>query len=620
MRLFRVILYAGLAIGIIGTWEFVRDDFKSTFEQKVVADKLEVEKVETQSSEKKAEENIQKNEINNTNKSEPVSDIKTADTKTIPNSESKLSFEKGFAEVASGAMHSVVNVATMQVVEDEKNEFPTEMFKGTPFDDILKDFFGNDKKENNKKKNVKKVNALGSGFIVKVTKDKAYIVTNNHVVEKAKKIVIFLSDKTELPAELHAVDQRTDIAILAVNTDLLRNDVSKLKPITWGDSDELNEGNWVIAIGNPFGFGTTITHGIVSAKGRNIAQAIAPADRAALSFVDDFLQHSAPINLGNSGGCLIDVHGRVIGINNAIFSTSGGNIGIGFAIPSNIAKTTVEQLIEHKRTFRGWLGAEVQLVTSKQAESVGLTEKTLDTSKIFGAFIARVTPGGPAEKAGIKSGDIIIEFDGKKISEKSSLQKIVGNTKIGASVKAKIWRQKKTGKWGDVVILDVAVGDFEKAMEQKLTNSKTESEQPQQDGKTEENIDTLGITISSINNLPTHVKSLYSDNVKVVVTKVYDPKDSFSMQPYFVEADGIINVDGTEITSVAQFKELIEKIKKDPSKKGKLIPFILSRNKGIAIIATTIDSSEAVEPEKEKEQKEEKNVEKKEAPVRKKKK
>ena len=577
MNLIRGIIYICVIAGIIGAWEYyVRDEFMPAIV------KISNELTEKKETPKEApnvtilndsdEDDNDTEDSNNgdENKKDKVASKELSKTKDVG-----VSFERGFADIAKEAMQSVVNVATMQLTENaETPQVPNGMFNGSPFDDILKDFFGGQKAPK-----LKKTNSLGSGFIVKITKEKVYIVTNHHVVDKAKEIKILLADKTELPAKLHAVDQRTDIAVISIDVAAFGENISKIKPVKWEDSDNVEEGNWVVAIGNPFGLGCTVTQGIVSAKGRNIGYGA----KSSTNFVEDFIQHSAAINMGNSGGCLLDVKGRVIGINSVIFSNSGGNIGIGFAIPSNVAKTTAEQLIEHKRTYRGWLGAEVQAIDGKRAESVGLAQKTNDISKIFGSFVARVVPGGPADKAGIKKGDIIIEFDGKKISEKNTLQKVVGGTKIEKTVKLKVWRQKKGGgSWGET-ILNLKVGDFEKAMETGSINAKDVDKIK---GDKEEAFDPLGIVVS---NVPDSLRDSYPDEIKVIVKKIDETKEMSFYGPLFMPGDGIVSANNKNVTSVAQFMEIMKGIKKDKNMRGKPIPFIVFRNGSTAMLATTID-------------------------------
>lgn len=494
-----------------------------------------------------------------------------------------VTFGKGFADVVKNAMNSVVNVATIQVIKDEgSSDIIGGMFKGEPLEGLFKDFFGEralpEKKE-------RKANTLGSGFIVKVDKQnkKMYVVTNNHVIDKAKKVVLYLSDKTELPAEIHAVDQRTDIAVLSVNVAILKEKINLLRPIKWGNSDALTEGNWVIAIGNPFGLGCTVTSGIVSSKGRDLPI----PGKNSLNFVDDFIQHSAQINSGSSGGCLLNIEGEVIGVNNAILSIAGGNIGISFAIPSNVIKNAVDQLIEYKRTFRGWLGAEVQNVLAKQAESVGIdVGNNLNPTKIFGAFVAKVVPNSPAEKAGIRRGDIILEFNEQKIADKGGLTKIVGYTKINTKVKAKIWRQTEGKGWGEI-ILDVTVGDFEKALEDGKTNTGTTKGTDASGNPIEEEITELGITVSKI---PEKMKSAVQEEFinNILVTKVDEMNAVSFFDSLFAPGDIIVSVNNIKVTSIEQFKKILNDIKNSNSKE-KPVPFVVIRGGSMVMLATTIN-------------------------------
>lgn len=564
MKFVRTAIYAAIVLGVISGWEYCRDDVLSVIGKEIV-------------SNEKTEPNEQKEQ------SSPKAGETIAETDETPvasrDRSPEITFQKGFEDVAKKAMHSVVNVATQQLIEGGPELDVPDMFKGSPFDDVLKDFFGFSRK----KSKARKANALGSGFIIQVDKDKAYVVTNNHVVEKANKIFVCLCDEAELPAEVHATDPRMDIAVLSVSLKGLDLDKLKLVPMSWGDSSKIHEGNFVIAIGNPFGFGNTVTHGIVSAKGRNIAMG-----KTSLSLTEDFIQHSAPINMGNSGGALLDVSGKVIGINSAIFSTSGTNIGIGFAIPSNLAKITVDQLIKHKRTFRGWLGAEVHAVNSQQAESVGLIKKgVLDTLKIFGAYVSKVVPNGPAEKAGLKVGDIIIEFNDKKIAENCSLPMAVSSAEIGSSVSMKVWRNKGS-KWQEED-LTVKVGDFEKAMKTGDIDAKDDVNSLSKDKSNQAEIDSLGITIA---NIPEQDRLNYTEGVNVVVTKVDPGKTNSFYGPLFQSGDVFISADGKKVKSVSQFKDIMNGIKKDPNKRNGLIPFEIIRDGSQMMLATNVTFSE----------------------------
>ncbi|MBY0355969.1 MAG: DegQ family serine endoprotease [Rickettsiales bacterium] len=263
----------------------------------------------------------------------------------------------------------------------------------------------------------REVQSLGSGFVI----DSAgYIVTNNHVIQNAEQITVIFQDDTKLEAELVGRDPKTDIALLKVTSD------KALPFVTFGDSDQARVGDWVLAIGNPFGLGGTVTAGIISARARNINAGP----------FDDFLQTDAAINRGNSGGPMFNMNGEVIGISTAIFSPTGGNIGIGFATPSALAKPVLDQLRQFGRTHRGWLGVKIQQVTDEIAESVGL-ETT------GGALVLEVNKESPAAKAGVEAGDIVLSFNGKPIKEMRHLPRLVAETKIGSDVEIVIWRNNR---------------------------------------------------------------------------------------------------------------------------------------------------------------------------------
>jgi len=259
-----------------------------------------------------------------------------------------------------------------------------------------------------------------------------YVVTNNHVIADADEITVVLHDDTRLPAKLIGRDPRTDIAVLKIKPE------KDLPAVGFGNSDISRVGDWVLAIGNPFGLGGTVTAGIISALGRDINSGP----------YDDFIQTDASINRGNSGGPMFNLKGEVIGINTAIFSTTGGSVGIGFAIPSTTAKPVIEQLIKNGMVRRGWLGVHIQTVTDEIAETLGL-------KKAEGALVASVIKGSPADKAAIKPGDVILTFDGKKIEGMRSLPRIVAETEVGKKAKVSVWRN------GQMQNLSVGVGELE---------------------------------------------------------------------------------------------------------------------------------------------------------------
>ncbi len=313
-----------------------------------------------------------------------------------------------FADLAERLMPSVVNISTTTIITTNGNPFPGFKFPpGSPFEDMFKEF-GTPQ--------TRKSAALGSGFIID---ESGIVITNNHVIQDAEDIVVRVGGEKEYKATIIGADPLSDIAVLQI--------VSKEKflPVKFGDSDKARIGDWVIAIGNPFGLGGTVTSGIISARNRSIG----------LSRYEDYIQTDASINSGNSGGPLFDMSGDVIGINTAILG-KGGSIGIGFSIPSNNAKKVVSQLIEFGETKRGWLGVRIQVVTDEIADVEKLDEPR-------GALVASVAEKSPSDKAGIKAGDIILEFNGTKIKEMKELPIIVAQTEVGKTVDVKIWRNSK---------------------------------------------------------------------------------------------------------------------------------------------------------------------------------
>ena len=318
-------------------------------------------------------------------------------------------FERGYADLVEELLPSVVSIATSQTVERRTGSIP-ELPEGHPFNEMFEDFFGNQmpKREN--------MTGLGSGFIIS---SEGYVVTNNHVISGADQItVIFNNGIDEVPAELVGTDPKTDIAVLKIDPDKV-----DIKNVNWGDSGSSRVGDIVLAIGNPLGLGGTVTSGIISSINRDIG---------GCPYVD-FIQTDAPINRGNSGGPLFNLDGEVIGINSMIISQTGGSVGLGFSIPSNTAKLIVEQIISFGQAKRGWLGVQIQDLTHEFSESLGYDSTD-------GAFVASVSPESPAAKSNIQAGDIIIEFDGKKITSFKDLPKVVAETPIGNEVKVSVWR------------------------------------------------------------------------------------------------------------------------------------------------------------------------------------
>ncbi|MFW6115403.1 MAG: DegQ family serine endoprotease, partial [Thermodesulfobacteriota bacterium] len=317
---------------------------------------------------------------------------------------------ESFASLAEEVGHVAVNISSTKVVRPMNRffQFPEKEFKDFFGEDFFKHFFGEIPQEEMRQR------SLGSGLVIS---EDGYILTNNHVVAEAEEIVVTFTEQKQYDAEIIGRDQKTDIALIKINVD---RPISAAK---LGDSDALKVGDWVVAVGNPFGLGNTVTAGIVSAKGRVIGAGP----------YDDFIQTDASINPGNSGGPLFNLDGEVVGINTAIFTQTGGNIGIGFAIPINMARSVMEQLKEKGRVTRGWLGVTIQKVTDEIKDK-------FDLKSTEGALVAEVMEGSPAEKAEIRRGDVIIRFDGKKVKEMNALPPMVAQTPVGKEAEVVVIR------------------------------------------------------------------------------------------------------------------------------------------------------------------------------------
>ena len=383
-----------------------------------------------------------------------------SNSKTVPAS---------FADLAEKLMPSVVNISTTQTVVTNSNPFPFQFPPGSPFEDMFKEF-GTPQE--------RKSSALGSGFIID---EKGIVITNNHVIQDAEDIIVRVNGDEEFKAKIIGADPLSDIAVLQLETD------KKFIPVAFGDSDKARIGDWVIAIGNPFGLGGTVTTGIISARNRSIG----------LSRYEDYIQTDASINSGNSGGPLFDMNGDVIGINTAILGRSG-SIGIGFSIPSNSAKIVIDQLLEFGETKRGWLGVRIQDVTQEIADVEKLDEPR-------GALVASVADNSPSAKAGIKAGDIILEFNGVKINQMKELPAIVAKTKVGTKVKVKIWRNKKE------LTKNVLLGRLETSEDFKVTEKSS---------PVESTIENLKITVRKLNNEDISQRKLPNQIKGLVITKI----------------------------------------------------------------------------------------------------
>ena len=411
-----------------------------------------------------------------------------------------------FADLADKLMPSVVNISTTQTVRTTTNQFPFQFPPGSPFGEMFKDF---------ERPTERKASSLGSGFIIDT---KGTVVTNNHVISGADDILVRVGDK-EYKAKVVGADPYMDIAVLKMETR------DQFKPVSFGDSDKARVGDWAVAIGNPFGLGGTVTAGIISARNRDIN----------LTRYDDFIQTDASINQGNSGGPLFNLKGEVIGINTAIIAPGqSGSIGIGFAIPANAASNVINQLIKFGETKRGWLGVRIQEVTKEIAE----VEKL---KKPQGALVASVGENSPADKAGIKAGDIILNFDGKKIDTMRTLPKVVASTEVGKSVELKIWRNKR------LISKRLVLGRLESSEEFKDKKTKTV--------KKVVDIDKLKIAVRDVNSDDITSRNLNKKTSGVVITEISSRSPLINLLSV---NDIIIEVQKSPIKSTSDLKKSVD--------------------------------------------------------------
>ena len=437
-------------------------------------------------------------------------------SKTIPSS---------FADLAERLMPSVVNISTTTTVTTQSNPFPFQFPPGSPFEDMFKEFGTPQERQSA---------ALGSGFIID---EKGIVITNNHVIQDADDIIVRVDGNKEFKAKVIGADPLSDIAVLQLETK------EKFKPVKFGNSDKARIGDWVIAIGNPFGLGGTVTSGIISARNRSIG----------LSRYEDYIQTDASINSGNSGGPLFDMNGDVIGINTAILGRSG-SIGIGFSIPSNNAKLVIDQLIEFGETKRGWLGVRIQDVTQEIADIEKL-------NKPRGALVASVAKDSPSEKGGIKEGDIILEFDGQKIQEMKQLPAIVAKTKVGKKVKVKIWRNKKE------TFKTIILGRLETSEDFKVAEKAEKSVSPN-----ETSIENLKISVRKLTSEDIKLRSLPNQTSGLVITKIKSDSPLFNT----IEINSIILE--AQKKKVRNIKDLNDAIKQVLNSNQKTILLVIYNN------------------------------------------
>jgi serine protease Do len=422
---------------------------------------------------------------------------------------------QGFTEIAKAVKPAVVNISTTKIVKAPQ---PSPHLR----DPFFRDFFGEEFFRQFRAPRQRPERSLGSGVVVSAD---GYILTNNHVIEQADEIKITLPDKREFRGTVVGTDSKTDLAVLKI-------DAGDLPTIPWGDSDKLQVGEFVLAVGSPFGLTQTVTMGIISAVGRA---------NVGIADYEDFIQTDAAINPGNSGGPLINVRGELIGINTAIFSRSGGYMGIGFAVPSNMVRSVMESLIQHKKVVRGWLGVSIQEVSSELAKEFGVKD-------LKGALVGEVTKGSPAEKAGIKRGDVITQYNGKQVEDTGHLRNMVAQTAVGSRVAVTVFREKKKR------VLDVTVGELPKDLEKM---GREEGEEP-----SEAPANVLeGIQVENLTREVAREFGLPARERGVVVTGVRpgSAAEAAGLRP----GDLVQEVNRQPVASVREFRAIAAKIPKE---------------------------------------------------------
>lgn len=465
--------------------------------------------------------------------------LNTALSSTTPN------LQNGFADLVEKAMPAVVNISTTQKSPSNENRlgnlpFP---FNNMPndFQDLFDRFFGELPDFDSEELNSQQLVSLGSGFIID---EHGYIVTNHHVIDQAEEITVKLSDERKFKAKIIGSDQKTDLALLKIDTK------KNLPFVKFGNSDDARVGEWVVAIGNPFGLEGTATTGIISARARSINAGL----------FDDFIQTDAAINRGNSGGPMFNMKGEVIGINTAIFSPSGGSVGIGFAISSSLAKPIIEQLKKGIKIKRGWLGIVIQPVTEEIKESLGLENAQ-------GVLVAGVSKNSPSEKGNMKIGDIIIEFDGKRVANEKKLQRMVAETPVGKTVDIIVMRNKKKKKLS--VKIEENIDKSAKLADRELDRD--------ENNKLLSSTELFGVTFAKLT--PEIKKNQAIDNniTGVIVTKI-NKKSSWAKKGVF-KGDVISTINHVPITEPKELETIIKAAKK--SGKQNILVLIHRKNQTI---------------------------------------
>jgi serine protease Do len=445
---------------------------------------------------------------------------------------------QSFADMVDKLLPTVVNIATTQNVPQQGprlRDMP-QLPPGSPFEELFKEFFNNRGDQQQRRGT-----SLGSGFIVD---GDGYIVTNNHVIQGAEDITVILRDDTQLKAKLVGSDSRVDLALLKVESSPNKKPLPAVK---FGDSDKARVGDWVIAIGNPFGLGHSVTAGIISARGRALSN----------ESLDDYLQTDAAINKGNSGGPLFNADGEVIGVNTAIFSPSGTNAGLAFSIPSNLVRQVADQLREFGRVRRGWVGVSYQSVTDDIADSFGLDHA-------HGVLVANVVADGPAGKAGLKRNDIITNFGGQDVLDIRRFPRLVANARVGSTVDVVVWRQ------GKEQTLKLKIGEQEEPEKQNASAQGSSKKPAQPDQAVASTIEQLGLTLQKVTD-QLREKFGLSDSVKgVVITKVVP--NSPAAEKQLQAGDVILEVDQKAVTTPQEVSEIVAKLQ--AQKKRSVLLFV----------------------------------------------
>jgi serine protease Do len=440
-----------------------------------------------------------------------------------------------FANLVEPLLPAVVNISTTTLIRGRSDSSPTPLEspfpKGSPLEDFFKEFYDQMQPEGPRNSS-----AVGSGFIID---PEGYIVTNNHLIADADQVTVTLNDNTELKAVLVGRDRRTDIAVLKISTD------KKLPFVQWGNSEKLRTGDRIIAIGNPFGLGGTVTTGIVSHLARNIGAHSRSGD-----FVNGYIQTDASINMGNSGGPMFDMNGKVVGVNTAIYSPTGASVGIGFAIPSEVTKKVVDQIRQFGRAKRGWLGVHIQPVTEDIAEGLGLKD-------LVGVLVGNVVKDGPAAKAKLQSGDVILKVGNKDVKEPRNLPQIVADIPEGTQVPITIWRK------GKIMSIPVQIGEYEEAEEASVMPS------PEGGKDLVKGVEIYGMTLQPLNEEIRQRFDITTDAQGILVVDVA-PKSS-AAEKGIRPGDIIMEISQVEVKTPQQILEQLKKATKENRKSALLL-------------------------------------------------